>query len=362
MLNLYSLAWPLVRRMDPETAHRMAVAALARGLVPGVPHADPPALRTRVWGRDFANPIGLAAGFDKHAECPDALARLGFGFVEVGGVTPRPQPGNPRPRVFRLEEDGAVINRFGLNSDGMEAVAARLAARRQAGGAAIVGVNLGRNKETDDPAEDYARLIGTLAPLADFLTLNVSSPNTPGLRALQGREPLIDLIRRARAAMPAEKAPPLLLKIAPDLTAEDESDIAAVVTAEAIDGLIVSNTTIARPESLRSGHKAETGGLSGRPLFEPSTALLGRMYKATGGRIPLVGVGGIASGRDAYAKIRAGASLVQLYTAFIYGGPPLIPAIKAELADCLKRDGFASVADAVGADHAEETGAARHAG
>lgn len=351
MLNLYRFAWPLVRRMDPETAHRMAVAALARGLVPGVPHVESPVLRTRVWGRDFANPIGMAAGFDKHAECPDALANLGFGFVEVGGVTPKPQPGNPRPRVFRLEEDGAVINRFGLNSDGMDVVAARLAARRRAGGTAIVGVNLGRNKETDDPTADYVALIEKLAPLADFLTLNVSSPNTPGLRALQGREPLIDLIRRARAAMPATDAPPLLLKIAPDLTPEDEADIAAVVTSERIDGLIVSNTTIERPETLRSVHKGETGGLSGRPLFGPSTALLGRMYRATGGTLPLVGVGGVASGQDAYAKIRAGASLVQFYSAFIYGGPPLVAAIKSELAACLHRDGFASVAEAVGADH-----------
>jgi dihydroorotate dehydrogenase len=351
MLNLYRFAWPLVRRMDPETAHRMAVAALARGLVSGVPHVESPVLRTRVWGRDFANPIGMAAGFDKHAECPDALANLGFGFVEVGGVTPKPQPGNPRPRVFRLEEDGAVINRFGLNSDGMDVVAARLAARRRAGGTAIVGVNLGRNKETDDPTADYVALIEKLAPLADFLTLNVSSPNTPGLRALQGREPLIDLIRRARAAMPATDAPPLLLKIAPDLTPEDEADIAAVVTSERIDGLIVSNTTIERPETLRSVHKGETGGLSGRPLFGPSTALLGRMYRATGGTLPLVGVGGVASGQDAYAKIRAGASLVQFYSAFIYGGPPLVAAIKSELAACLHRDGFASVAEAVGADH-----------
>lgn len=351
MMSLYRLAWPLVRRMDPETAHRLAVAALARGLVRGDSRRDPEVLRTRLWGRDFANPLGLAAGFDKHAECPDALAALGFGFVEVGGVTPRPQPGNPRPRVFRLEEDGAVINRFGLNSDGVEAVAARLEARRRAGAPAIVGVNLGRNKETDDPADDYAVLIRRLAPLADFLTLNVSSPNTPGLRALQGRAALTDLLKRARAALPATGAPPLLLKIAPDLTPEDEADIAAVVTAEGVDGLIVSNTTIDRPESLRSAHRAETGGLSGRPLFAPSTALLGRMYAATGGRIPLIGVGGVASGRDAYAKIRAGASLVQLYTAFIYGGPPLVPAIKAELAECLRRDGFASVADAVGADH-----------
>lgn len=351
MMSLYRLAWPLVRHLDPETAHRLAIAALARGLVPAAPQPDAPSLRTRLWGRDFANPIGLAAGFDKHAECPDDLARLGFGFVEVGGVTPRPQPGNPRPRVFRLEADGAVINRFGLNSDGMEAVAARLHARRRAGASAIVGINLGRNKETDDPTADYEALIARLAPLADFLTLNVSSPNTPGLRALQGRDALTELLRRARAALPAKGAPPLLLKIAPDLTPEDEADIAAVVLAEGVEGLIVSNTTIARPESLRSPARGETGGLSGKPLFAPSTALLGRMYRATEGRIPLIGVGGVSSGADAYAKIRAGASLVQLYTAFIYGGPPLIAAIKRDLAACLARDGFASVAEAVGADH-----------
>lgn len=350
MSTFYSLAWPLVRRLDPETAHRLAVRALSCGLVRSDKRPDDPVLATRVWGREFSNPIGLAAGFDKHAECPHALGRLGFGFVEVGGVTPRPQPGNARPRVFRLEEDAAVINRFGLNSDGMEAVAARLA-RHRAYGRTIIGINLGRNKETDDPTADYERLIRRLAPLADFLTLNVSSPNTPGLRALQGREPLTELLRRAKAALPAAGAPPLLLKIAPDLTEEDEADIAAVVLAEGVDGLIVSNTTIERPESLRSAHRGETGGLSGRPLFERSTALLGRMARATEGRFPLVGVGGVASGRDAYAKIRAGASLVQLYTAFIYGGPPLVSAIKAELAECLKADGFASVAEAVGADH-----------
>lgn len=351
MPTLYDFAWPLVRRLDPETAHRLAVAALARGLVPAAPGPDDSCLRTSVWGRDFPNPVGIAAGFDKHAQCPDALGRLGFGFVEVGGVTPRPQPGNPRPRVFRLEEDGAVINRFGLNSDGMDAVAERLSARRRQDGRTIVGINLGRNKETDDPTADYEVLIRRLAPLADFLTLNVSSPNTPGLRALQGRAPLTDLLRRAKAALPATGAPPLLLKIAPDLTPEDEADIAAVVLAEGVDGLIVSNTTIERPASLRSGHRQETGGLSGRPLFDRSTALLGRMWRATEGRFPIVGVGGIASGRDAYAKIRAGASLVQLYTAFIYGGPPLVQAVKAELAACLKADGFASVADAVAADH-----------
>lgn len=352
MSTLYDLAWPLVRRLDPETAHRMAVAALARGLVPaGTAAPDDSVLKTTVWGLDFPNPIGLAAGFDKHAQCPDALGRLGFGFVEVGGVTPRPQPGNARPRVFRLEEDAAVINRFGLNSDGMEAVAERLAARRRAGGRTIVGVNLGRNKETADPTADYEALIRRLAPVADFLTLNVSSPNTPGLRALQGREPLTELLRRAKAALPAEAAPPLLLKIAPDLTPEDEADIAAVVLAEGVDGLIVSNTTIERPDTLRSAHKAETGGLSGRPLFARSTELLSRMYAATGARFPIVGVGGVASGRDAYIKIRAGASLVQFYTAFIYGGPPLVQRMKAELAECLKADGFRSVADAVGADH-----------
>lgn len=348
MSLLFRLARPLLYAMDPEDAHRLTVRALRTGLVPRPVLADDPILQQRLWGLDFFNPVGLAAGFDKHAEVPDALLAQGFGFVEVGGVTPRPQPGNPRPRLFRLAEDGAIINRMGFNSEGLEAVRARLAARRRSG---IVGVNLGKNKDSTDAAADYVAGATALAPLVDFLVVNVSSPNTPGLRALQGREPLRDLLLQVKEALAGfTKTPPLLLKIAPDLTAEDRSDIAAVVLETGIDGLIVSNTTVARPAGLHSRRRDEVGGLSGRPLFAPSTALLGEMYRLTEGRVPMIGVGGVASGADAYVKIRAGASLVQLYTALVYGGPGLVAAVRRDLAAHLRADGFASIRDAVGVD------------
>jgi dihydroorotate dehydrogenase len=352
--DLYRLAGPLLRRLDPETAHRLAIRALACGLAGRRPAAaDDPRLAVTLWGRRVPNPIGLAAGFDKNAEAMDALLGLGFGFVEVGGVTPRPQPGNPRPRVFRLPEDGAVINRMGFNNDGLEAVAGRLRARTTEGRTdGLLGVNLGKNKDTEDAASDYEKGAAAFAGLADFLVINVSSPNTPGLRALQGKEPLVEILRRVRAVLAAQPAaPPLLLKIAPDLTVADEADIAAVALEEGLDGLIVSNTTLARPASLRGAARDEAGGLSGRPLLVPSTELLRRLYARTGGRLPLIGVGGVASGADAYAKIRAGASLVQLYTALIYHGPGLVGRLKADLLACLERDGFASLAEAVGADH-----------
>jgi dihydroorotate dehydrogenase len=281
------------------------------------------------------------------------MLRFGFGFVEIGSVTPRPQPGNPRPRLFRLPEDGAVINRLGFNSAGHAVAAANLAGRA-ALRRGIVGVNLGKNRDSADAEADYAAGVAALGPHADYLVINVSSPNTPGLRALQ--EPaalrrLIDAVTAARQqALPA-RPPPLLLKIAPDLTAADRGDIAEVALAGGIEGLIVSNTTIARPARLRSRHARESGGLSGRPLFAPSTELLRDMHRLTGGRLPLVGVGGIASGSNAYAKIRAGASLVQLYTALIYQGPGLVGRLKRELAACLRADGFRSLGEAVGADH-----------
>jgi dihydroorotate dehydrogenase len=345
----YRAAAVLLRFVDPETGHRLAIRALRAGLVPRPFLVDETILRQRLWGLDFANPVGLAAGFDKHAEVPDALLDQGFGFVEIGGVTPKPQPGNPRPRLFRLAEDEAVINRMGFNSDGLEVVRARLAARRRRG---IVGVNLGKNKEQTDAAADYVAGAIAFAPHADFLVINVSSPNTPGLRALQSRAALADLIGRVRAALAAlPVAPPLLLKVAPDLTEDDRRDIASVALESGLQGLIVSNTTLARPPSLRSADRQETGGLSGRPLFEMSTALLGEFYRLTGGRLPLVGVGGIASGRDAYRKIRAGASLVQLYSALVYQGPGLVGEIRRDLAACLRADGFKSLAEAVGADH-----------
>lgn len=351
VVDWFRLVAPALYAIDPETAHGLAIRALKSGLVPRPRLVEDPILAQRLWGRYFPNPVGLAAGFDKHAEVPDALLAQGFGFVELGGVTPKPQPGNPRPRLFRLTEDRAIINRMGFNSVGLEVVRARLAARERRG---IVGVNLGKNKDTVDAASDYMAGATALAPHADFLVINVSSPNTPGLRALQSRDALRDLIARTQqaltAAMPSG-APPLLLKIAPDLTEEDRRDIAGVALETRIDGLVISNTTIARPPTLRSRFRGETGGLSGRPLFEPSTALLGEMYRLTAGRVTLVGVGGIASGADAYRKIRAGASLVQLYTALVYQGPGLVAALLRDLAALLRADGFGNVAEAVGADH-----------
>jgi dihydroorotate dehydrogenase len=353
VIDFYPLVWPILRRLDPEEAHRLVLKALGWGLGPKAPADAEPTLGIRVLGRDFPNPIGLAAGFDKNAEVFDRTLAMGFGFVEVGGVTPKPQDGNPRPRVFRLEDDLAIVNRMGFNNDGMDAVAARLALRA---GPGIVGVNLGKNKDTADAARDYAALVERFAPLADFLTVNVSSPNTPGLRALQGRAALDDILRaaleaRARAT-PAGQAPtPLLLKIAPDLAPADRSDIVEVALERAIDGIVVSNTTVERPPTLESEYRRESGGLSGAPLFRMSTQLLSRIYKMTEGKVPLIGVGGVSTGAGAYAKIRAGASLVQLYTALVYRGPALVPWIQADLAERLARDGFRTLAEAVGADH-----------
>ena len=344
-------ALSLIRLFPPETAHRCTIRMLAAMPFPGTAPADDPILGLRVFGLDFPNPVGLAAGFDKNAEVFARMGRFGFGFVEIGSVTPRPQAGNPRPRLFRLAADRAVINRMGFNSDGLAAVVARLAktgrARRP-----ILGINLGKNKDSADAAADYAAGVAALAPHADYLVINVSSPNTPGLRALQDRGALEKLLAAVLASGGGER-PPLLLKIAPDLTAADRHDIAEVALASHIDGLIVANTTVDQPRSLKSPAAGEAGGLSGRPLFAPSTALLGEMYRLTQGKLPLIGVGGIASGADAYAKIRAGASLVQLYTALVYRGPGLVARIKADLALRLRADGFARLAYAVGADHRE---------
>jgi dihydroorotate dehydrogenase len=346
----YRLALPLLHLLPAETAHRLALWALKHGLVPAAERFSAPVLNTRIWNLNFPNPVGLAAGFDKNGEAADALLGFGFGFVEVGTVTPRPQPGNPRPRLFRLTEDGAIVNRMGFNNRGMEAMARRLAGRKA--GTGIVGINLGKNKDSEDAAADYAAGAGRLAPLADYLVINVSSPNTPGLRALQGRDRLSALVKRTRAAYGAGgRVPPLLVKIAPDLEDADLADIATLASNGLFDGLIVSNTTIARPDHLTSAAAGETGGLSGAPLFEPSTRLLRRIYAMTRGKVPLIGVGGIASGLDAYVKIRAGASLVQIYSAMIYQGPGLVGRITRDLADLLTRDGFTSVAQAVGADH-----------
>ncbi len=353
MPDPYPLFRPLLRALPPETAHRVTLAALAAGLGGQRSTPDPPVLAQRLWGRDFPNPIGIAAGFDKDSRVPDALLRLGFGFVETGTVTPRPQPGNPKPRVFRLDADAALINRLGFNSGGLDKLVARMTARvgrARTGG--IVGINLGRNRDSIDAVADYVEGVRRTAALADYLVINISSPNTPGLRDLQAHAALEALLRRVLSARDETGAhPPLLVKIAPDLSSDECSDIAAVALAAGIDGIIVSNTTVARPSGLRSRHASEAGGLSGRPLFEQSTAVLRDIYRLTQGRLKLIGVGGVASAADAYAKICAGAALVQLYTALVFAGPALLGDIKTGLAELLRRDGFASVADAVGADH-----------
>jgi dihydroorotate dehydrogenase len=353
VVDFYPLVRPLLRALPPETAHRLTLAALAAGLGGASWTSDPPELRQRLWGLEFPNPIGIAAGFDKDARAPDALLRLGFGFVEVGTVTPRPQPGNPRPRVFRLEADGALINRMGFNSSGLDVVVRRLTGRQRRG---IVGVNLGKNRDSENASADYLEGVRRAGQLADYLVVNVSSPNTPGLRDLQARAVLESLLRELLAAREETGShAPLLVKIAPDLASEERRDIAAVALASRIDGIIVSNTTVARPTGLRSTAAAEAGGLSGRPVLEPSTTLLAEMFRLTEGGVPLIGVGGVASAEDAYAKIRAGASLVQLYTALVFAGPGLLGRIKTGLAALLRRDGFASIAEAVGANHARVT-------
>nr|XP_032816294.1 dihydroorotate dehydrogenase (quinone), mitochondrial isoform X1 [Petromyzon marinus] len=367
------LLMPALRRVvPPEAAHTLSIRLLALGLGPRLrpTRNDGPALETRVFGRTFANPVGIAAGFDKHGEAVDGLFHLGLGFVEVGSITPLPQPGNPKPRVFRLSEDSAVINRYGFNSDGHEVVAARLGARADAQkelsrGGHPLGINLGKNKLSPSAADDYVAGVTRFGPLADYLVVNVSCPNTPGLQVLQGCSELRALLQqvvRARDALPTPHRPALLLKIAPDLTDEAKRDIAAVVTEMGVDGLIVSNTTLSRPAGLQSAHRTETGGLSGVPLRELSTQTVRDMYKLTGGSVPIVGVGGITNGADAFEKINAGASLVQLYTALMYQGPPVIARVKRELQDLLSEHGYSSVAEAVGAEHREpRTGLPRQA-
>ena len=339
----------ILRCAPPEAAHRASITLLklAHAFLPQPP-ADPPALKVSVLGLTFPNPLGLAAGYDKNAEVADGAVKLGFGFAEVGTVTPRQQPGNPRPRLFRLREDRAVINRMGFNNAGQEAMAQRLADRPRRG---ILGINIGANKDSSDRIADYRVGFQRLAGLADYITVNVSSPNTPGLRGLQNRSEL----ERLLSMLVAERqrlgvTTPLLLKIAPDIDAGAMDDIAGVCLESGINGLIIANTTISRPPSLSSPRACETGGLSGAPLFEPSTRVLKAMRARLGRRLVLIGVGGVASGADAYAKIRAGASLVQLYTALVYEGPGLVARIKHELTELLARDGFARIEDAVGCD------------
>lgn len=346
---LFRLLKPALFALDSETGHRLAIRGLAA--MPRRAPAAPGPLAVEVAGLAFPNPVGVAAGFDKDAEVPDALLGLGFGFTEVGSITPLPQAGNPRPRLFRLVEDEAVINRMGFNNGGAEAALARLAARRERAG--IVAVNIGANKDSADRIADYAVMARAMAPVASYLCVNVSSPNTPGLRALQDEGALTALIEAVIAArdeaMGAAAGPPVFLKVAPDLEPADIDAIARIALDKQLGALVVSNTTISRP-ALRSHHAGETGGLSGAPLRTLATQRLRDFRKATGGAVPLVGVGGIATAEHAWERIRAGASLVQLYSAMVYEGPGLGARIARGLEGLMRRDGFASIAEAVGSE------------
>lgn len=346
----YALSRAVLFRMDPEAAHDFTIDMLARTqntlLACGYRQhrVDDP---VRIAGLTFPNRVGMAAGLDKNARCIDGLGAMGFGFVEVGTVTPLPQPGNPKPRMFRLPAANALINRMGFNNDGLDVIARRIEARAR--GDLFLAVNLASNADSKDPAEDFVVLTRRLAPLADLVVVDVSCPNTANGKLFQNRGPLADLLGRLK---PVRGSAKMALKVSPDLTDKEKSDILDLALENGIDGMVVANTTIERPAGLQSLHKVERGGLSGPPVKEAALRLLAETYKATRGRLTLIGVGGIASGEDAYRRIRAGAGLVQLYTALVYRGPLLVPRIKAELAYLLRRDGFDSVAAAVGADHA----------
>ena len=347
---LFRTIRPALFALDAETAHGLSLTALRAALLPRV-RIDA-ALRVDLAGIAFPGPLGIAPGYDKNAEAPDALLRLGFGFAEIGTVTPLPQVGNPRPRLFRLVEDRAVINRMGFNNDGAEAVAARLAARASANGGkpGIVGVNVGANKDSPDRVADYAAMVRRMAPLASYLTINISSPNTPGLRALQDEGALAALLDAVLEARPVPKTgagPPVFLKLAPDLEPTDIDAICRLAIDRKLDALIVSNTTISRPP-LRSRHAAEAGGLSGEPLCDLALQRLRDFRSASGGAIALIGVGGIASAEDAWVRIKAGASLIQLYSAMVYAGPGLPRAINRGLLRLMRREGFSAIAQAVG--------------
>lgn len=356
MVDLYALARPLLFQLEPERAHSLTVRAMRLGLLPKCPPVSDPALEQTLWNLKFPNPIGLSAGFDKNAEVIGPAFGLGFGFVEAGTVTPRPQPGNPAPRVFRDPGSEAVINRMGFPGEGASAFKANLerflAGKGRPPG--VIGTNIGMNKNQKEPAKDYALLIRMLGPMADYLTINISSPNTPGLRDLQSREPLLELLgvlkeerRKACGAHP----PPLLLKLAPDLDEAKQEELATAVLEAGIDGLILTNTTLERPAHLPEAFRNEKGGLSGQPLTDKSTQVVHNFYALTKGKIPIIGVGGVSSGRQAYDKIRAGASLVQLYTALVFRGPHIANAINRELLALLKQDGYTHISQAIGKAH-----------
>jgi dihydroorotate dehydrogenase len=341
MIFAPALLMPALRLLDPEFAHNLSLRALRLGVVGSDSSQDDPILAVQAFGRRLRNPIGLAAGFDKNAVAVNALGRLGFGFVEAGTVTLRPQAGNTRPRLFRLAEDGAVINRMGFNNAGLEVYLANL--KRVDRARVVLGANVGINKEGADPERDYPALVQAVSPFADYITINVSSPNTPGLRDLQSEARLAAILAGISTMRP------IFVKIAPDLSEDGLEAVISVAVQHGVTGLIISNTTIARPVNLRSEHKAEAGGLSGAPLFDASTEMLTRAYKLAGGKLLFIGAGGVASAAQAFAKILAGASLVQVYTGFSYQGPAMLPKLKSGLAALLRTRGFSSVSEAIGA-------------
>lgn len=345
---LFKLGRPLLHAMDAEDAHRLTIKGLKTGLYPACRQQDDPRLAVTLWGKTFSNPVGLAAGFDKNAEVIAPMLGMGMGFVEVGTVTPKPQIGNPRPRVFRDPNNNAVINRMGFPNDGLAVFKRNVENfRRKQNG--MLGLNIGMNKDQGEPAKDYTLLIREVGALADYMTVNISSPNTPGLRNLQEPEFLQPLLTELIAERnKLGNKPPLLVKLAPDLSEQQQADIAAALKNTGIDGLILTNTTLDRPDYLSAGFREEKGGLSGTPLTQKSTAIIRTFYKLTGGVLPIIGAGGISSAQDAYDKIRAGASLTQLYSALVYHGPGLIQDIKKGLVELLQKDGFNGVSDAVG--------------
>ena len=353
MPDFYDITRPLLFRLDPECAHTMTIKAMKAGLMPSCKAVKDSALEQTIWGLRFPNPLGMAAGFDKNAEVIGPVFDLGFGFVEAGTVTPKPQHGNPKPRIFRDPSHDAIINRMGFPGMGMNAFKANLG--KFLGGKTrppgVIGINIGMNKSQKDPAKDYGVLIRMLGPMADYLTINISSPNTPGLRDLQEKGPLAELLRtlmEERKKSCGNHPPPLLVKLAPDLEEDQRGEIAATLMNAKVDGIILTNTTLARPESLPKDFADEKGGLSGAPLKDISTQAIASFYKLTKGKIPIIGIGGISSGRDAYDKIKAGASLVQLYSGLVFKGPGVARSINEDLLTLLKADGFSNIVEAVG--------------
>lgn len=352
MPDVYHIFRPLIFKISSEIAHWLSLFVLKLGIIkrrnPLTPQAN---LKTNVFGLSFKNPLGLAAGYDKNAQVYRALFGLGFGFVEVGTITPKPQTGNPKPRLFRLKKDNAIINRMGFNNLGLSAATQTLKKNSHQTLDGVLGINIGANKDSKDKTNDYVEGVAQMATHADYLVINISSPNTPGLRDLQTTKNLQDLLNSIKPVLAAQnKKPPLLVKVAPDLNNENITDIAEVILTSGVDGLIVSNTTLARPEHLQSPEKHEAGGLSGAPLFDSSTEVLKQFYSHLQGKVPIIGVGGISNGAQAYAKIRAGASLIQLYSALVYEGPNLIHNILEDLSQRLKADGFNNISEAVGKD------------